>query len=137
LIVVDASVVVDALAGSDAQASMVRQRLIDEGEAHVPHLLDVEVTSALRRLCRAGSIDETQATLALDDLAQLSLVRYPHLPLLARVWDLRRAVTAYDAMYVALAEILGCALLTADARLARTAGALCPIDIVRAPRGRK
>ena len=86
----------------------------------------------------AGNIDETQAALALDDLAQLTLVRYPHLPLLARVWDLRSALTAYDAVYVALAEALGCALVTADERLGRAGGAArCPIEIVRSPRGRK
>lgn len=84
-----------------------------------PALLDVEVLSVLRRALLGRALTERRAAEALDMLAQAPVRRYPHAPLLRRALDLRENVSAYDAMYVALAEALGATLLTGDARLLR------------------
>jgi predicted nucleic acid-binding protein len=98
---------------------------------HAPHLVDAEVVSVLRRQVAGGLLASEQARRALDVWRRLGLIRYAALPLLERVWELRAAVTAYDAMYVALAENLDCALVTADTRLSRANGPLCAITVVR------
>jgi predicted nucleic acid-binding protein len=88
---------------------------------HAPHLVDVEVTHALRRYAAAGDIDRERGSAALADLADFPVRRYPHTVLLPRVWELRSNFTAYDAVYVALAEALDASLLTRDHRLAAAA----------------
>lgn len=96
-----------------------QDRLLDPRETlHAPHLLDVEVAQVLRRYALSGEIDGSRGRAALDDLAGLPLTRYPHEPLMSRVWALRGNLTAYDAVYVALAEALDAPLLTRDQRLA-------------------
>ena len=65
--------------------------------------------------------------MAIGDLERLDVDRYPTLPLMRRAYELRENVTAYDASYVALAELLGCELLTADKRLASAPGPSCPV----------
>lgn len=97
---------------------------------HVPHLLDVEVTQALRRCTASRLIDEGDATFALLALRDLDLERHSHEALLDRVWTLRRNLSAYDAVYVALAEALGAVLLTCDARLARAPGIGASVELV-------
>lgn len=87
---------------------------------HAPHLLDVEVTAALRRRVRLGQTRPTRAFEALADLADLAALRWDHAPLLGRAWELRENVTAYDGVYVALAEALDAVLVTSDVRLSRT-----------------
>lgn len=89
---------------------------------HAPHLLDVEVVQALRRLEAAGAIDARRGREALEDLNLLRLVRHPHAPLLDRMWAMRHNLTAYDALYVALAEVLDAPLVTTDRRLASAPG---------------
>lgn len=129
MIVVDPSVVVSALAddGPDGQRARLRLR----GERLVaPHVLDLEVTSAWRRMASAGEVDERRAELAIDDLLALRLERVPHASLLKRCWELRANLTAYDAAYVALAENLRVTLLTVDARLARAPGLRCQIEVL-------
>ena len=86
----------------------------------------------LRRQARLGEFDAAQVAAAVDDLLDLELDVYPTGPLLRRVWELRDNVTAYDACYVALAEALDCALLTADARLSRASGPICEVEVVPA-----
>jgi predicted nucleic acid-binding protein len=86
---------------------------------HAPYLLDAEVAQVLRRLEQARVLTATRAGEALDDLRALRLVRHAHLPLIERVWELRDNLSAYDALYVALAEALGAPLVTTDRRLAR------------------
>ena len=71
-----------------------------------------------------------RAELALTDLAELPMRRAPHRPVLQRAWELRQTVSAYDAAYIALAEALGVALVTADVRLSRAPGVRCHIDVV-------
>lgn len=89
---------------------------------HAPHLIDVEIAQTLRRFHLAGSLDAARAEMALDALVDLRLVRHGHAPLLRRVWQLRGNLSAYDAMYVALAEALGAPLLTMDRRLSSAPG---------------
>jgi len=130
LIVVDASVIVTALADDGPDGDRARHRLRGERLA-APHLLDLEVTSAWRRLVAGGELDERRARLALADLQELRIDRVSHGALLDRCWDLRRNVTVYDAAYVALAELLGVTFVTADSRLAKAAGSRCPIEVLR------
>jgi len=85
--------------------------------------------SVVRRQLGTGTIDHTQAAAAVDDLIDLPLVVYATAPLLRRAWSLRDNVTAYDACYVVLAESLRCTLLTADARLSRSPGMNCAVEV--------
>ncbi len=99
-------------------------------QVHVPHLIDTEIASVLRRRAGAGSLAPTHAWQALDTWRRLGVTRYATVALLARVWALRDNVSAYDATYVALAEQLDCTLVTADGRLGRAPGLRCPVTIV-------
>jgi predicted nucleic acid-binding protein len=134
LIVVDASALTDFLIGRpkaiDAVEDVVAGR---EGEPlYAPDLIEPETLNALRRLARSGNLTDERATQAVADLARLRLVRYPHEPLRARVWDLRNELSAYDATYLALAEALDDPLLlTGDAGLAERARASLGDDGVR------
>lgn len=121
MIVVDASVVLHALADDGGGGVVARERLGREDGLAAPQLIDLEVASALRAYLRRGRIGRHRAELALTDLGYLDLDRWDHGGLVRRVWALRDSVSAYDAAYLALAEQLGCALLTADARLAKGA----------------
>ena len=128
MIVVDASVLVNALADDDTDGDRARERLLADTDLHAPSLVDLEVVSVLRWHVGAGDLDDRRARLAIADLHALSLTRYPHLPLVERVWELRHNLTPYDASYVALAEALQCTLLTADHRLSRAPGPACPME---------
>jgi predicted nucleic acid-binding protein len=132
VLVVDASVLVVALADDGADGDHARARLRGEHLA-VPELADLEVTSVLRRQLQAGTIDGRRAGLALDDLAALPAQRAPHRPLLARCWELRNNLTVYDAAYVALAEAMQAPLLTGDQRLAQAPGPRCHIEVLQPP----
>lgn len=124
MIVVDASALIDVLVG----AASATGRLADE-ELAAPHLLDAEVASVLRRQTLAGQMEPDQARSALDDLADLEIGRYSHGSLLDRAWQLRANVTVYDALYVALAEVLDVPLVTLDARLAASPGVRARIEV--------
>ena len=76
----------------------------------------------LRRALRQGALTEAGAADALEDFKKLHLTRYPHAPFRDRIWDLRANVTAYDAAYLALAEVLNAPLVTTDGRLSRAPG---------------
>lgn len=130
VIVVDASVVATALGDDGPEGDRVRDRLRAEHRLAAPELLDLEVVSVIRGLERARHLDGRRAGQALADLIRLPLERAPHRALLPRCWELRANLTPYDAAYVALAEALQATLLTADARLARSAGPHCAIEVV-------
>ena len=130
MIVVDASVVANALADDGADGDLARRRLLDAGELAAPDLVDVETTSVLRRRWLAGDLSARRFSTAVDDLGDLAVVRVPTLPLMRRAYELRANVTAYDAAYVALAEHLGRVLLTADSRLSRAPGITCTVEVV-------
>ena len=126
MIALDASAAVLALL-NDGEA----RRLVARENVAIPHVADSELTHALRGQVRRGRIVEHQARAALARWARLGLHRFPAVGLLARVWELRDNLSAYDATYIALAEALGCALVTADARLAQAPGPTCAITVVR------
>jgi len=129
--VLDASALLELLLGT-ARGRSVAQLLSDPSLAlHVPHLADVEVVQALRRLVRDGALEATAASTAIEELRALDIERHAHEPLLDRVWALRQNLTAYDAVYVSLAEALDATLLTCDARLARAPGLNAGVELVR------
>jgi predicted nucleic acid-binding protein len=130
VIVVDASIVVVALADDGPDGDAARARLRGE-DLSAPELLDLEVASVLRRQRAAGALDDRRAVLALDDLQAMPIRRAPHRHLLRRCWELRENITVYDAAYVALAELLQTILLTADQRLARAPGPHCTIETLQ------
>ncbi|HEX2058615.1 MAG TPA: type II toxin-antitoxin system VapC family toxin [Actinomycetota bacterium] len=131
MIVVDASVVVTALLVTTARGDRYRRRLAAD-ELHAPHVVDLEVISALRRRRAARALDDQRAAAAVEDLMDLPITRYPHRPLTPRIWELRPNVNPYDAAYVALAEALGCPLVTADSKLARSPGLRCEVELIDA-----
>jgi predicted nucleic acid-binding protein len=133
LIVVDASVVVCALADDGRDGERARTRLLGERLA-APEVLDLEVASVLHRLCASGALPEARAEVALNDLVQLRLDRVGHRRLIARCWELRHNLTVYDAAYVALAEALSTTLVTADTRLANAPRLPCDVDLLRVNR---
>ncbi len=135
MLVVDASAVAELLLRRPAAADVERHMAAHDYLLHAPHLLDVEVLSALRRLVAAGDATPDRAGEALGDLLDLPIARYPHEVLAWRIWELRENVSAYDATYLALAEALteeSAALLTTDARLARAGRAHSRAEVVLA-----
>jgi predicted nucleic acid-binding protein len=130
VIVVDASALLEALLRTPAAAA-VERRLFEPGQTlHAPHLLDVEVAQVVRRYAAAGEIEPERGRAALVDLADFPVRRYPPALLLSRVWELRHNFTAYDAVYVALAEALDAPLLTRDRRLAGAARHHARVELV-------
>lgn len=122
---------VDASAALSALLNAGPARRVLAGERlHAPHLIDPEIASGLRRRVAAQQMDADAAWTALDTWRRLGMTRYAMFSLLERIWELRENVSAYDASYVALAELLDCSLLTADARLGRASGVRCAITLV-------
>ena len=97
---------------------------------HVPHLLDIEVTQVLRRYVRDKTITAQRGEEALQDLDDMPLRRYPHDFLIPRVWELRATLSAYDAVYVALAEVLDALLLTCDGKIASASGHSANVQVL-------
>jgi len=122
LTVVDASAIVEMLLRTEVGQRIEKRLLSPRASMHAPHLLDVEVAQVVRRLAATSAMSAERGQEALTDLADLPLTRYPHDVLLPRVWALRQNVTAYDAVYLALAEALRAPLVTCDARLASAPG---------------
>jgi predicted nucleic acid-binding protein len=127
-------VLANALADDGEEGDLARARLVADTSLHAPHLVDLEVVSVLRRRAASGDLDERRADLALQDLIDLPIARYPHLPFARRAWELRHNLTPYEAAYVALAETLACPFVTADARLSAVRGLSCEVEVLRARR---
>jgi predicted nucleic acid-binding protein len=130
VIVVDASAMLEFLLQT-ALGTRVEARLFrDRDQLHAPHLIDVEVLQALRRLVRMGELSHGRAEEVVADLSDLDLHRHAHLDLLARAWKLRDNVSAYDAVYIALAEATAAAIVTCDAPLAKAPGHRVRIELI-------
>ncbi len=106
-------------------AARIRERIKQEDfgdpreTLHVPHLFEVEVLHALRRLTLTGSVSGHRAFRAVSAMLNMRLTHYPHEPFVRRIWELKQNVSAYEAAYVALAETLDAPLITTDGRLAQ------------------
>lgn len=119
MIVLDASALLELILATPT-GHRIADRIADPSESlNTPHLADIEVLQALRRYLRRGAIDLPTASMALADLRGLDITRHAHEPLLERAWELRDNLTAYDAAYAALTEILDATLLTCDGPLSR------------------
>ena len=127
--VLDASGAIEFLMNT-AFGKRLAPRLTGVEPVCVPHLIDVEVAHVLRRAVARGALAAERGAMALDDWFDVEVERYAHAPLLERVWQLRENVSAYDAVYVALAESLSMVLVTADRRLAAAPGLRARIEIL-------
>jgi predicted nucleic acid-binding protein len=133
VLVVDATALVELLLDRPAGRQIAGLITGRASDLHAPHLLDVEVLSALRALALRDEVDERRADEALHDFGNLPIERYPHHGFLGRAWELRATFSAYDAVYVALTEALapdGATLLTADGRLALAATPFVSVKLV-------
>jgi predicted nucleic acid-binding protein len=125
VIVLDASAALSALL-NDGDA----RSLVAEQQVHVPHLIDYELVGTLRRRVGTGAMAPETGWSLVETWRRLAATRYPVQGLLARVWQLQDSLSTYDASYVALAESLGCTLVTADARVSRAPGLQCPVTVL-------
>lgn len=130
MIVVDASAVLELILRTDRAESVAARLLSPDERLDAPHLLDVEVAQALRRLVQLKDITAVRAEQAVDDFASLVIERHSHRELLPRIWQLRESLTAYDGAYVALGEALDAPVLTCDTRLARAHGHRARIELI-------
>jgi predicted nucleic acid-binding protein len=130
VIVVDASALLEVLLRTPA-AKAVERRLFNRRQTlHAPHLLDIEIAQVIRRYSAAREIDADRGRAALADLIDFPIRRYPHGFLLSQVWELRNNLSAYDAVYVALAMALDAPLVTRDRRLAAAASQRATVELV-------
>jgi predicted nucleic acid-binding protein len=130
VIVLDASAAIEWLLQSPVGVKIDHRIFAPAESLHAPHLLDVEVAQVLRRYVRDKTITAQRGQEALEDLGDLPLSRYPHDFLIPRIWELRATLTAYDAAYVALAELLDAPLLTCDGKIASAPGHDANIEVV-------
>jgi predicted nucleic acid-binding protein len=130
LIVVDASILANVVGDDEGDGNRVRSEVRAAGDLSAPDLVDVETLAVLRKRWLAGTLSARRFAAAVDDLEAFDLDRYPTLPFMRQAYALRANMTAYDAAYVALAEVLGCELMTADKRLAKSSGPRCPIRLL-------
>ena len=128
-LVLDASVVVELVLVTRTAAEIRRRLASPAISLHSPELVDLEVLNVIRRHVQANRVAPDRATAAVRSLSQLDLQRHRHGPMLRRIWDRRSNLTAYDAAYVALAEILYGPLLTTDRRLARSPNLRIPVEV--------
>lgn len=132
MIVLDASAALEWLLRRPAGARVEALVVQPDQSIHIPALWAVEIAQALRRLARAGTITPSRGRRALDAAADLAATRYDHEQLLPRVWELRDNLSAYDAVYVALAEALPATLVTSDARIAAAPGHRATVHVLTA-----
>ena len=135
MLVVDASAVTELLLRRSAAEPAAAALLAHDFDLHAPHLVDIEVLSALRRVVAAGDASPSRGADAVADFLDLPLRRYPHEALVPRIWELRENFSAYDSAYLALAEVIaddGVPLLTADTRFARAASEHTGVEVILA-----
>jgi predicted nucleic acid-binding protein len=130
MIVVDASALLEFLLQTSLGARVEARLFGEEDELHAPHLLDVEIAQGLRRLVRTGEVSSGRAEEAIADLTDLDLHRHAHLDLLDRAWKLRDNISAYDAMYVVLAEAIEAPIITCDGPLGKAHGHRARIEVI-------
>jgi len=130
VLVIDASALLELLLRTGLADRLMHRALDPATRLHAPHLVDVEVLQGLRRLLHRKQITALRAEQVLEDLSQLLIERHPHQPLIARIWEMRDSLSAYDSAYVALAEALAAPLLTCDGKLARAHGHRAAIELV-------
>ena len=130
MIVIDASVLANVVGDDGSDGQRARLEFRNAGDVAAPDLADVETVAVLRKRWIAGTVSDRRFAAAVDDLGQLDIDRYPTLRFMRRAYELRANVTVYDSAYVALAETLGCELLTADQRLANASGPRCAIRVL-------
>ena len=130
MIVLDASAAVELVLRTPRAERIAARALHPTERLHAPHLLDVEVAQVMRRMVQAKEITVARGDLALSDFEGLVIERHAHRPFLRRVWGLRTSLSAYDAVYVALAEALAAPMLTCDDKLARAHGHKAKIEVV-------
>ncbi len=133
MIVLDASAVLEVLLRSRVGLEIEKRIFSPRESLFAPHLLDLEVAQVIRRYCAFGEIDSERGKEAIEDLKDFPINRYQHDIFLNRVWELRHNMTAYDAVYVALAETLPAPLLTRDAHLASASGHEALIELIKPP----
>jgi predicted nucleic acid-binding protein len=131
VLVLDASAAVELVVETPLGRVVAAHLKGEGGPLHAPHLLDVEVLSALRQLARTGRLPREDVESAMSSFRLLPVVRYPHSHFLDRAWQLRETVSAYDAMYIALAEALDAPLLTCDGPLAAAHGHRAEVLLAR------
>ena len=129
MVVVDASVLVEAFA-TEAHRRGIARKVLLENRVAVPDHAYVETAAALRQLWLASRVSESRLEASIAALSRLPCRSYPTAPFLMRAHGLRHNVSPYDAVYVALAEGLGCPLVTADRRLAAAPGVRCEIRLI-------
>jgi predicted nucleic acid-binding protein len=130
LIVLDASAAIELVLGTDRSDRIAARALGPAERLHAPHLIDVELAQVLRRLTLARDVTPDRAAQAMADFRSLVIERHAHDVLMPRIWELRSAMSAYDAAYVALAEALGAPLLTCDEKLSRSHGHSAVVELV-------
>lgn len=131
MIVVDASILANVVGDDGVDGRRTREALRAGVDIAAPDLVDVETVAVLRKRWLAGTVDDRRFAEAVADLLELDFERVPTIRLVRRAYELRANLTAYDATYVALAEVLDCELLTADRRLAHASGPRCSIRVLR------
>ena len=131
MIVIDASVLANVVGDDGSDGQRARLEFRHAGDVAAPDLADVETVAVLRKRWIAGTVSDQRFAAAVNDLGQLDIDRYPALPFMRRAYELRANVTVYDSAYVALAETLGCELLTADRCLANASGPRCAIRVLQ------
>ena len=130
MIVVDASALLEFLLQTPLGVRVEARLFHRDVEFHAPHLVDVEIVQGLRRLVRTGEVSSGRAADAIADLTEIDLHRHAHLDLLGRAWRLRDNISAYDAMYVALAEAIDAPIVTCDGPLAKAPGHRARIEVI-------